>query len=69
MALVTVIPTVFYNNMDETSSLSRYHDREDASSMVTAGATATMTPRRGMVAHLGNQGCCVHIHTGNLSIS
>jgi len=27
-----------------------------------------LTPRRGTVAHLGNQGCCVHIHTGNLSI-
>ena len=26
-----------------------------------------LTPRRGTVAHLGNQGCCVHIDTGNLS--
>jgi len=26
-----------------------------------------LTPRRETVAHLGNQGCCVHIHTGNLS--
>ena len=26
-----------------------------------------LTPRRGTVAHLGNRGCCVHIHTGNLS--
>jgi len=25
-----------------------------------------LTPRRGTVAHLRNQGCCVHIHTGNL---
>ena len=33
--------------------------------MVTAGAK--LTPRRGTVAHLGNQGCCVYIHTGNLS--
>jgi len=41
-------------------------DREDASSMVTAGAK--LTPQRGTVAHLGNQGCCVHIHTGNLSL-
>ena len=23
-----------------------------------------LTLRRGTVAHLGNQGCCVHIHTG-----
>jgi len=28
-----------------------------------------LTPRRGTVAHLGNQGCCVHIHKGNLSHS
>ena len=42
-------------------------DREDASSMVTAGAK--LTPRRGTVAHLGNRGCCVHIHTGNLSVA
>jgi len=41
-------------------------NREDASSMVTAGLK--LTPRRGTVAHLGNQGCCVHIHTGNLSL-
>jgi len=27
-----------------------------------------LTPRRETVAHLGNRGCCVHIHTGNLSI-
>jgi len=27
-----------------------------------------LTPRRGAVAHLGNRGCCVHIHTGNLSV-
>ena len=27
-----------------------------------------LTPRRGTVAHLGNQGCCVHIHKGNLSL-
>jgi len=27
-----------------------------------------LTPRRGTVAHLENQGCCVHIHTGNLSV-
>ena len=46
-----------------TTGLAR--DREDASSMVTAGAT--LTPQRRAVAHLGNQGCCVHIHTGNLS--
>jgi len=26
-----------------------------------------LTPRRGTVAHLGNRGCCVHIHTGNLT--
>jgi len=26
-----------------------------------------LTPLRGTVAHLGNQGWCVHIHTGNLS--
>ena len=26
-----------------------------------------LTPRRGTVAHLGNLGCCVHIHTWNLS--
>jgi len=26
-----------------------------------------LTPRRGTVAHLGNRGCCVHIHMGNLS--
>jgi len=26
-----------------------------------------LTPQCGTVAHLGNQGCCVHIHTGNLS--
>jgi len=26
-----------------------------------------LTPRRGTVAHLRNQGCCVHIHTENLS--
>jgi len=26
-----------------------------------------LTPRRGTVTHLGNQDCCVHIHTGNLS--
>jgi len=25
------------------------------------------TSRRGTVAHLRNRGCCVHIHTGNLS--
>jgi len=53
-------------------------DREDASSVVTAGATANTTVKnsrasresgrqRRTVAHLGNQGCCVHIHTGNLS--
>ena len=40
-------------------------DREDASSLVTAGEK--LTPRRGTVAHLGNQGGWVHIHTGNLS--
>ena len=40
-------------------------NREDASSMVTAGAK--LTPRRGTVALLGNQGCCVHIHAGILS--
>jgi len=28
---------------------------------------ARLTPRRGTVAHLGNYGCWVHIHTGNLS--
>jgi len=28
-----------------------------------------LTPRRGTVAHLGNQGCCVHIHTENLCIN
>ena len=33
--------------------------------MVAAGAK--LTPRRGTVTHLGNQGCCVHIYTGNLS--
>jgi len=27
-----------------------------------------LIPRRGTVAHLGKQGCCVRIHTGNLSI-
>jgi len=27
-----------------------------------------LTSRRGTVAHLGNPGCCVHIHTGNLSV-
>ena len=27
-----------------------------------------LTPRGGTFAHLGNQGCCVHIHTGNLSL-
>ena len=27
-----------------------------------------LTPRRGTVTHLEHQGCCVHIHTGNLSI-
>jgi len=27
-----------------------------------------LTPRRGTVAHLGNLGCCVHLHTGNLSL-
>ena len=26
-----------------------------------------LIPRWGTVAHLGNQGCCVHIHTENLS--
>jgi len=26
-----------------------------------------LTPQRGTVAHLGNRGSCVHIHTGNLS--
>jgi len=26
-----------------------------------------LTLQRGTVAHLGKQGCCVHIHTGNLS--
>ena len=26
-----------------------------------------LTPQKRTVAHLGNQGCCVHIHTGNLS--
>jgi len=26
-----------------------------------------LTPQRRTVSHLGNQGCCVHIHTGNLS--
>jgi len=24
------------------------------------------TPRRGIVTHLGNRGCCVHIHTGGV---
>ena len=28
-----------------------------------------LSPRRGMVAHLGNRGCCVHTHTGNLSVA
>jgi len=27
-----------------------------------------LTPRRGTVAHPGNLGCCVDIHTGNLSL-
>jgi len=26
-----------------------------------------LTPRKGTVAHLGNQGCCIHVHTRNLS--
>ena len=43
-------------------------DRKDASSIVTAGATAKNTERvrRGTVARLGNRGPCVHIHTDNL---
>ena len=40
-------------------------EREDAASMVTAGATANTT--EGNRRTLGNQGWCVHIHTGNLS--
>jgi len=28
-----------------------------------------LTPRRGIVAHLGIRGCCVHIHTENLSVN
>jgi len=28
-----------------------------------------LTPRRRTVAHLGDLGCCVHIHTGNLSLA
>jgi len=35
-------------------------DREDVLSIVTAGAKLTL--REGTAAHLGNQGCCVHIH-------
>jgi len=27
-----------------------------------------LTPRGETVAHLGNQGCCAHMHTGNLSV-
>jgi len=38
--VLAVAPAV---TMDEAASLSRYHDREDASSMVTAGATANTT--------------------------
>jgi len=37
-------------------NLTLQRDREEASSMVTAGATANITPRRGTVAHLGNRG-------------
>ena len=29
--------------------------------------TRQLTSRRGTVAHIGNRGCCVHIHTGNIS--
>jgi len=38
--------------------------REDASSVVTAGATADTTKGNGRASR--ESGCCVHIHTGNL---
>jgi len=61
LMLLAVAPAV---TMDEAFSLLWYLDREDASSTVTA--SAMLTPQKGRVA-LGNQDCCVHIHTENLS--
>ena len=40
-------------------------DREDASSMVTAGATANTTEGNSRASRESGC-CCVHIHTGNL---
>jgi len=49
----------------QCSTTQRYHDREDASSMGTAGATANTTEGSSRASR--ESGCCVHIHTGNLS--
>jgi len=49
--------------------------REDAPSTFTekmllsrSQQARQLTRRSGTVAHLGNRGCCLHIHTGNLTM-
>jgi len=56
--VLAVAPAV---TMDEASSLSRYHDREDASSMVAAGATANTTVKNSRASRESGL-LCSHSH-------
>jgi len=43
------------------------HNNPDSLDARLCHSVGQITPRSETVAHLRNQGCCVHIHTGNLS--
>jgi len=62
----THIHTSIYLSMDLYIYIYIYTSTEKMLRLCSQ-QTRQLTPRRGTVAHLGNQECCVHIRTGNLS--